>query len=100
MVMITAIIILSVLLLGTILFLISVIMHILKMQKELISISDEQHSQNNDIIQIYTSFNKMQNFQLEQYKFNEEVAKGFQQIADRDLVRQLQDIDPTKIGKA
>jgi predicted Holliday junction resolvase-like endonuclease len=100
MVMITAIIILSVLLLGTILFLISVIMHILKIQKELISISNEQSDMNNNIIQIYASLNKMQNFQLEQYKFNEEVAKGFQQIADRDLVRQLQDIDPTKIGRA
>jgi hypothetical protein len=42
----------------------------------------------------------MQNFQLEQYKFNKEVAEGFQNIADRDLIRQLQDIDPTKIGKA
>jgi exonuclease I len=75
-------------------------MHILKIQKELISISNEQSDMNNNIIQIYASLNKMQNFQLEQYKFNEEVAKGFQQIADRDLVRQLQDIDPTKIGRA
>jgi predicted Holliday junction resolvase-like endonuclease len=100
MVMTTAIIILSVLLLGTIMFLISVIMHILKIQKELISISEEQSDMNNNIIQIYASLNKMQNFQLEQYKFNEEVAKGFQNMADRDLVRQLQDIDPTKIGKA
>jgi uncharacterized protein YehS (DUF1456 family) len=100
MVMITAIIILSVLLLGTILFLISVIMHILKIQKELISISEEQSDMNNNIIQIYASLNKIQIFQLDQYKFNKEVAEGFQNIADRDLIRQLQDIDPTKIGKA
>ena len=55
---------------------------------------------NNNIIQIYASLNKIQIFQLDQYKFNKEVAEGFQNMADRDLVRQLQDIDPTKIGKA
>jgi hypothetical protein len=53
-----------------------------------------------DVIKLWKNAASYQKFQLEQYKFNEEVAKGFQQIADRDLVRQLQDIDPTKIGKA
>ena len=75
-------------------------MHILKIQKELISISEEQSDMNNNIIQIYASLNKIQIFQLEQYKFNEEVAKTFEYLANKDLVRQLQDIDPMKIGKA
>lgn len=98
--MITAIIILSVLLSGTILFLISAIMHILKIQKELISISDEQHTQNMDIIRVMKELAKTQNFLLEQFKVNEEVAKAIQYLADKDLIKDIQNMDPNKIGKA
>lgn len=74
--------------------------HISLINKELDSISEEQHDMTNNIIEIYTSLNKIQNFQIDQHNFNKEVASGFQQIADRELIRQLQDIDPTKIGRA
>lgn len=47
--MVIAITILSVLLVITILFVIACIVHILKIQKELTSISDEQSRQNEDI---------------------------------------------------
>ena len=47
--MIIAITILSVLLVVTILFVIACIMHVLKIQKELNSISEEQSRQNEDI---------------------------------------------------
>lgn len=47
--MIIAISILSVLLVITILFVIACVVHILKIQKELTSISDEQSRQNEDI---------------------------------------------------
>jgi hypothetical protein len=74
--------------------------HVVLINDELEALGREQHTQNMDVIKLWKNAASYQKFQLEQYKFNEEVAKGFQQIADRDLVRQLQDIDPTKIGKA
>ena len=74
--------------------------HITFINNELDAISKEQHDMNNNIIQIYDSINKIQSFQIDQHNFNKEVASGFQQIADRELVRQLQEIDPTKIGRA
>ena len=53
--MIIAITILSVLLVVTILFVIACIMHVLKIQKELNSISEEQSRQNEDIRNIMIS---------------------------------------------
>ena len=53
--MIIAVTILSVLLVITILFVIACIMHILKIQKELNSISEEQSRQNEDIRNIMVS---------------------------------------------
>lgn len=75
-------------------------MHILKIQKELISISDEQHTQNMDIIRVMKELAKTQNFLLEQFKVNEEVAKAIQYLADKDLIKDIQNMDPNKIGKA
>jgi hypothetical protein len=49
--MIIAIIILSILLAATILYLASAIIHIRKIQEELTAISKEQHTQNMDIIE-------------------------------------------------
>jgi Na+-transporting NADH:ubiquinone oxidoreductase subunit NqrC len=48
----TMIIILSILLTATILFLASAIIHISKIQQELIEIDKEQHTQNMDIIEL------------------------------------------------
>jgi Na+-transporting NADH:ubiquinone oxidoreductase subunit NqrC len=48
----TMIIILSILLTATILFLASAIIHIRKIQQELIEIDKEQHTQNMDIIEL------------------------------------------------
>lgn len=98
--MITTIITLSILLLIAIAAIIYCVVHISFINKELDAISKEQHDMNNNIIQIYDSINKIQSFQIDQHNFNKEVAGGFQQIADRELVRQLQEIDPTKIGRA
>lgn len=75
-------------------------MHILKIQKELISISDEQHTQNMDIIRVMKELAKTQNFLLEQFKVNEEVAKAIQYLADKDLIKDIQNMDPNKVGKA
>jgi len=50
--MVTAIITLSGILLVTILFLISAIIHIMKIQHELESLDKEQHNQNNDILNL------------------------------------------------
>jgi len=99
-VMITTIITLSILLLIAIAAIIYCMRHIAFINDELDAISEEQHDMTNNIIEIYTSLNKIQNFQIDQHNFNKEVASGFQQIADRELIRQLQDIDPTKIGRA
>ena len=98
--MITTVITLSILLLIAIAAIIYCIVHISLINKELNAISEEQHDMNNNIIQIYDSINKIQSFQINQHNFNKEVSSGFQQIADRELVRQLQEIDPTKIGRA
>jgi exonuclease I len=98
--MITTVITLSILLLIAIAAITYCIVHISLINKELDAISEEQHDMNNNIIQIYDSINKIQSFQIDQHNFNKEIASGFQQIADRELVRQLQEIDPTKIGRA
>ena len=98
--MITTVITLSILLLIAIAAITYCIVHISLINKELDAISEEQHDMNNNIIQIYDSINKIQSFQINQHNFNKEVSSGFQQIADRELVRQLQEIDPTKIGRA
>lgn len=50
--MVTAIITLSGILLVTILFLASAIIHIMKIQHELESLDKEQHNQNNDILNL------------------------------------------------
>jgi predicted Holliday junction resolvase-like endonuclease len=97
MVMITTLIILVAILIAAVLYLMR---HVVLINEELEALGREQHTQNMDIIKLWKNTASYQKFQLEQYKFNEEVAKGFQQVSDRDLVRQLQDIDPTKIGKA
>ena len=94
------IIILTILVAILIVAVIYLMRHVVLINKELEALGREQHTQNMDVIKLWKNAASYQKFQLEQYKFNEEVAKGFQQIADRDLVRQLQDIDPTKIGKA
>jgi len=94
------IIILTILVTILIVAVIYLMRHVVLINKELEALGREQHTQNMDVIKLWKNAASYQKFQLEQYKFNEEVAKGFQQIADRDLVRQLQDIDPTKIGKA
>ena len=97
MVMITTLIILVAILIAAVFYLMR---HVVLINEELEALGREQHTQNMDIIKLWKNTASYQKFQLEQYKFNEEVAKGFQSMADRDLVRQLQDIDPTKIGKA
>jgi predicted Holliday junction resolvase-like endonuclease len=94
------IIILTILVAILIVAVIYLMRHVVLINDELEALGREQHTQNMDVIKLWKNAASYQNFQLEQYKFNEEVAKGFQQIADRDLVRQLQDIDPTKIGRA
>jgi predicted Holliday junction resolvase-like endonuclease len=94
------IIILTILVAILIVAVIYLMRHVVLINDELEALGREQHTQNMDVIKLWKNAASYQKFQLEQYKFNEEVAKGFQQIADRDLVRQLQDIDPTKIGKA
>jgi predicted Holliday junction resolvase-like endonuclease len=94
------IIILTILVAILIVAVIYLMRHVVLINDELEALGREQHTQNMDLIKLWKNAASYQKFQLEQYKFNEEVAKGFQQIADRDLVRQLQDIDPTKIGKA
>ncbi len=71
-----------------------------EMNKMLFLIDKEQHVQNTDIIKIWKHLATHQKFQLDQFKFNDEVAKGFEAMADRDLVRQIQNLDPHKIGKA
>jgi predicted Holliday junction resolvase-like endonuclease len=94
------IIILTILVAILIVAVIYLMRHVVLINDELEALGREQHTQNMDVIKLWKNAASYQKFQLEQYKFNEEVAKGFQQIADRDLVRQLQDIDPTKIGRA
>jgi predicted Holliday junction resolvase-like endonuclease len=94
------IIILTILVAILIVAVIYLMRHVVLINDELEALGREQHTQNMDVIKLWKNAASYQKFQLEQYKFNEEVAKGFQQITDRDLVRQLQDIDPTKIGKA
>ena len=95
--MITTITILSVLLLGTILGLIYAIIHISKIIDELKSISEEQHTQNVDIMDL---MKKTHNYQVEQHKFNIEVAQTIQYFADKDLIKELNNLDKGKIGQA
>ena len=95
--MITTITILSVLLLGIILGLIYTIIHISKIIDELKSISEEQHTQNVDIMDL---MKKTHNYQVEQHKFNIEVAQTLQYFADKDLIKELNNLDKGKIGQA
>jgi predicted PurR-regulated permease PerM len=95
--MIITITILSVLLLGIILGLIYTIIHISKIIDELKSISEEQHTQNVDIMDL---IKKTHNYQVEQHKFNIEVAQTLQYFADKDLIKELNILDKGKIGQA
>ena len=95
--MIIIITILSVLLLGIILGLIYTIIHISKIIDELKSISEEQHTQNVDIMDL---IKKTHNYQVEQHKFNIEVAQTLQYFADKDLIKELNILDKGKIGQA
>ena len=95
--MIITITILSVLLLGIILGLIYTIIHISKIIDELKSISEEQHTQNVDIMDL---MKKTHNYQVEQHKFNIEVAQTIQYFADKDLIKELNILDKGKIGQA
>ena len=95
--MIITITILSVLLLGIILGLIYTIIHISKIIDELKSISEEQHTQNVDIMDL---MKKTHNYQVEQHKFNIEVAQTLQYFADKDLIKELNNLDKGKIGQA
>ena len=95
--MIITITILSVLLLGIILGLIYTIIHISKIIDELKSISEEQHTQNVDIMDL---MKKTHNYQVEQHKFNIEVAQTIQYFADKDLIKELNNLDKGKIGQA
>ena len=95
--MIITITILSVLLLGIILGLIYTIIHISKIIDELKSISEEQHTQNVDIMDL---MKKTHNYQVEQHKFNVEVAQTLQYFADKDLIKELNNLDKGKIGQA
>ena len=62
------IIILSILLTATILFLASAIIHIRKIQQELIEIDKEQHTQNMDIIELLKVNNELTKINDEQDK--------------------------------
>lgn len=95
--MITSLIILSAILTIAVVYLLYTVR---KLNKLFILIDKEQHTQNTDIIKVWKHLATFQKFQLDQFKFNDEVAKGFEAMADRDLVRQLQELDPTKIGRA
>ena len=95
--MIITITILSVLLLGIILGLIYTIIHISKIIDELKSISEEQHTQNVDIMDL---MKKTHNYQVEQHKFNIEVAQTLQYFADKDLIKELNILNKGKIGQA
>lgn len=75
-------------------------MHILKIQKELMDISKEQHIQNKDIMELMKGRIKTIEFQTNQFKLNQEIARSFEYLNDRELIRNLQDIDPRKIAQA
>ena len=75
-------------------------MHIRKIQKELEDLGKEQHTQNMDVIKIWGELVKFQNFQINQFELNKEITKSFEYINDRELIRNLQDIDPRKIAQA
>jgi hypothetical protein len=77
--------------------LISAIIHISKIMKELESISEEQHTQNVDIMDLMKKTHK---YQVEQHKFNIEVAQTLQYFADKDLIKELNNLDKGKIGQA
>lgn len=76
------------------------IRHIAFINDELEALGREQHTQNKDIIWTMKELAKTQKFLLEQFKVNEEVAKTLQYFADKDLIRDLQNMDPNRIGKA
>ena len=95
--MIITITILLVLLLGTILGLVYAIIHISKIIDELESIGREQHTQNVDIMDL---MKKTHNYQVEQHKFNIEVAQTLQYFADKDLIKELNNLNKGKIGQA
>ena len=65
--------------------------------KELESISEEQHTQNVDIMDLMKKTHK---YQVEQHKFNIEVAQTLQYFADKDLIKELNNLDKGKIGQA
>ena len=74
--------------------------HIVLINNELEALGKEQHTQNMDIIRVMKELAKTQNFLLEQFKVNEEVAKAIQYLADKDLIKDIQNMDPNKVGKA
>lgn len=71
-----------------------------ELNKIFILIDKEQHTQNMDIIRAMKEIAKTQNFLVEQIKVNEEIAKTLQYFADKDLIRDIQNMDPNRVGKA
>ena len=95
--MITTLIILCIILAAGLIY---CIRHIAFINNELEALGKEQHTQNKDIIWIMKELAKTQKFLLEQFKVNEEVAKAIQYLADKDLIKDIQNMDPNKVGKA
>ena len=92
--MLTAIIVLSVLLFLTMLYTVSCIINITRMHKELDDITEimERHTQD---------YTKIIKFQLEQIRLNEEIVKKFNQLDEKEMMRNLYDLQRNnKIGEA
>ena len=92
--MLTAIIILSVLLFLTMIYTASCAINIIKMHKELDDITElmERHTQD---------YTKIVKFQLEQIRLNEEIVKKFNQLDEKEMMRNLYDLQRNnKLGEA
>lgn len=92
--MLTAIIVLSFLLFLTMLYTVSCIININKMHKELDDITE--------IMEIHTQdYTKIVKFQLEQIRLNEEIVKKFNQLDEKEMMRNLYDLQRNnKLGEA
>lgn len=92
--MLTAIIVLSVLLFLTMLYTVACIININKMHKELDDITE--------IMEIHTQdYTKIVKFQLEQIRLNEEIVKKFNQLDEKEMMRNLYDLQRNnKLGEA
>jgi len=92
--MLTAIIILSVLLFLTMIYTASCAINIIKMHKELDDITDMMERQTQD-------YAKIVKFQLEQIRLNEEIVKKFNQLDEKEMMRNLYDLQRNnKLGEA